>query len=681
MKSSPSLIMTLPPPDPHGDGPKHGLVFQAYMHRNDRWTQRNDDDGEGALLERIDKIDPLIVAKFRKGAAGKSAPDCCQRGVQLAFNPTYETPWQLDTERVRTYKERRGVPTGIKKLESIAVRHLASEKGGNLLEKSTARPSDETTFCGAFFVEKKAEAGKAPLLRVIADAREMNAKMDTSQFSFSLFTLSTLMHTLGSMHLSSRPWYAVVTDFRHWFHQLPLREDLKPHFTFKLAGGDWYQPRAVPMGWVLAPYIAQCCTWTVILGNEDRGQPPDFKGLDVDPGMFANMTSPPPCLPLKSGGMIAVVLDNIAVITPLERVARRWKKRLESQGHRYHAIYRSRSKAYDERYDPQIDLFTLGPPATRPLSSSATAVDAEPTAFATAAPAQPEFFNFIGIDWYWDRHQINVDPSQKMPGVEEERKVWQGTHRDLAKVLGTLLYFFRATEHPMFTPEMQRFRELYKVVTPKTLEGWDEPIKIEDENCSYLLELWDMRRTAKPAPTKSKQLTEWKPGFAACDACLSDRERKISVVLFDTEITNEKQALITDHGHNYIALAELEAILRSVQELDKHNKCVNNIFLIATDNLTAEYWIEKGVANSPEANKLLQQLDSALGGRPIVLTYVASASNVADPGTHDRKLEDEPERITATKAVLKQLETFTKKTHLRPSTCRAPQHRGREEDV
>lgn len=625
--------------------PAKSLVMTAYYNYNQRCNPEDnrDDANNTDFLDRIDQIDSSLIAKFNMKEALDTAPMCCKKGLTLAFDKATSAP-MLDenSEAVRANLKRKGEPSTIRNLEAMAVIHLASDAGGNLLERYTgSREPGGTMFCGAFFVEKKSENGAKPKLRVIADARVANARMSAADYTFNLFTLSTLLFSLGSMYLhtarANGPWYAVVTDFRHWFHQLPLREDLKRLFVFKLKTGKWFQPRAVPMGWILAPYIAQCCTWTVILGsNRQNNVPPqENKLLGLKPDTFESLTSPPPFLPIEGGGIIAVILDNILITTPSKVVAECWKSRLIKQGHALRARFRSEPP---DSMTPKVDLVTL-------------------------SPGGGTSFEFLGVKWGWDSHHIEVNAAERIPGMSDDNKIWIGTHRMLASALGKLLWFYRVTEEPMFTQKMDAFRKLYKIASPPNHTAWDDRVELDEEEITALKRYWDERRNSKPVKAKVKKLTTWNPGYAVSDASRSATNNRISVVTYSGDnLEAWQQHDVIQHEYDYIGVAELRAIWHAVCLLIKEDSD-HNILIIATDSMTAKHWVENQVANNDEANHILHDLYVAklTDRRQIFMTYVSTDDNAADSMTRENTdKEINMKRIVATRRCLEQAATLAK---------------------
>ena len=136
---------------------------------------------------------------------------------------------------------------------------------------------------------------------------------------------------------------------RHWFHQIPLPWRYQRYMFIHMTDRDnrnkedpfYAVPRAVPMGWILAPIIAQCCTYALLLadGGEDRQIDANadlpiesLKKLEKEDG-------PPTWIPLNRGGGIFVLLDNILIVTPVKEVAEFWLRRLAVASQDYHAAF------------------------------------------------------------------------------------------------------------------------------------------------------------------------------------------------------------------------------------------------------------------------------------------------------------------------------------------------------
>jgi hypothetical protein len=105
---------------------------------------------------------------------------------------------------------------------------------------------------------------------------------------------------LGRRASSRRRLQGFTADIRHWFHQIPVEEEVSRYFGVCM-GEDWFEWRALPMGWSYSPFICQCMAWTAILhidnpsSNEDglmkarqslRGEqsPPQYVTLYYDAG-------------------------------------------------------------------------------------------------------------------------------------------------------------------------------------------------------------------------------------------------------------------------------------------------------------------------------------------------------------------------------------------------------------
>ena len=58
--------------------------------------------------------------------------------------------------------------------------------------------------------------------------------------------------------------YGFTADIRHWFHQVPISDQLSRYFYVRCAEQS-YRFRVLPMGWSFSPYVCQALAWTCIL--------------------------------------------------------------------------------------------------------------------------------------------------------------------------------------------------------------------------------------------------------------------------------------------------------------------------------------------------------------------------------------------------------------------------------
>ena len=660
---------------------------EAYRdHRDVRYSDRPRPTVNASNAdELLDKIPEGLVARVAVSSLVGVAPTCCRHGLEILLGT--RSPPRVAPEIEQRNRQRRGVPRDtIGGGVAEAVRHLAGPK--ILLYEPCTQACKYTCSCGSFFVEKKAGSDGTVKLRTILDARRANAWMDNStqlrevefegddadedaddttasatsdrakstgvdvDYYFPLISLEELYRLIASMpgrsSKRSQQYYVINAGFRHYYHQLPLHDSLKPYFTMMLENSsrsrEWFVPRALPMGWILAPYIAQCCTWAMLLGGHEtlKRTTHGFASEDV-----AALKTLPAWLPLECGGGIVVLMDNILVITPNISHARAWASRMQgfacdptTDGRGFNVLYKG---------DVRVQVIRK------------QAVDGSQTAGSGAASTgQPseaaEHFEFLGVKRWYDGRQLAVDTSEPWPkGLDEATCRWSGTHRELASVVGKLLWYHRVARHNMFATTMQGFKQLMSSVTPPNGK-WNSLARNLPRACiEAMISGWRERRLQLPFHNEPVlELTERRFAFAAVDASGD----AYGAVYWDTSLDSEPSEWSSPQkpSFNYIALSELASIIIAVHELRARNPRANTL-VIATDNQTAKTWIENRGAKSTLANRLLELLFIEVLGdnTDLRLTYVRSKANAADPASRRSTVfaDDEKHRVTLTIELLR----------------------------
>ena len=542
--------------------------------------------------QRIDEVPRELVGCVRVGALAPFAPGWARKALALVLAegsghqpPVFNTP-----ERVHEIiAKRRAARVPVRGKEAEAVAHLAATSG---LFRRAGNGTRASATAGAFFVEKASNKK----LRVIVDARAGNAHMSTEGHVFELFGLESLINVLSFL-AANETWYAINIDFRHWFHQLRLDNDhIRSHFVIPVVSQGrsmGFEPVATPMGWILAPLVGQTTTWSILLASGDKNgvDLPHHSGVDMD--YLRSLTHMPPWLPLRGGGGIFVVLDNVLVVTADIEIARYWQRRIETQVRRFGA----RLKGQEPTEPAHVERHTL----TR---NGATTID------------------FMGMLIGHHTRQIKMDASETLRGLDGSG-VWRGTFRDLASNIGKLVWFFRVYSVAMYSPEMRELRELYRRMTPPDSQ-WDLPADLSASLTDALRRYWDMRAAAPPKESAPLDPIR-EPCFAAADASRSH----LGVVVFDRDGAAHQRTEINDEREHYIGVGELAAILLAVVSMFETFPS-STLAILATDSLNAKSWVERGYANNQRANELLAQLFRVLGQRRLYLVYVPTNDNLAD---------------------------------------------------
>ena len=322
--------------------------YYVYLHSKDNHPWKIDKDDP---LKDIDTIDVSLVGKCLIDELynnTKSVAEC--HGIFRTLRWIISSGRLQDISLLNEIQQQlraaqKGIPDGVRPptaLVSAAVRKLYITCGLFQYHPDINIWAE----AGAFFVEKS--NGK---LRVIVDGRYSNTFFDKAAGKFELFTIETVRQVIDNLSINKRkkqrPWYAINFDLRHWFHQLPLPKRLQGFFKIDMMDrgdeqGDFFMfPQMVPMGWTLAPRIAQCATWSRIMAsNKDNKFSQKGHLPEAVRESMKNSEDPPAWVPLESGGGIFVLLDNILVVTPHEHVANWWFDRIVANCEKFHAVSR-----------------------------------------------------------------------------------------------------------------------------------------------------------------------------------------------------------------------------------------------------------------------------------------------------------------------------------------------------
>lgn len=211
-------------------------------------------------------------------------------------------------------------------------------------------------------------------------------------------------------NLSGKKFYVINLDLRHWFFQMKLPKRYRPYLGIKVPGRmsatDFYYlfPYALPMGWLLAPFIAQCMTWGLVLSRprtsyDQKGA--SFKSFtrDADLDQHGYMrslsftTRPPTWIPLLGGGGIFVFLDNILIITPRLETANFWFEKMvyDCEDFKAHLKGCNMNDPVEKKFeDLKKECFHVMEPYDELDQTTATS------------------FTFLGVTWYSKDFKVEV---------------------------------------------------------------------------------------------------------------------------------------------------------------------------------------------------------------------------------------------------------------------------------
>lgn len=486
--------------------------------------------------------------------------------------------------------------------------------------------------CGIFFVKKS--NGK---LRVICDARPANDLMRRRLFQTVLFSPAALLDMMGNLFSSARgrKVFCITSDIRHMFHRIQLPERFRTLFALQFRKGGVLVPIALLMGWTFAPFIAQAVTLGILLNSNGAALSQklkiDYPALQAmvrraqDTFWRPEMPWPkeehpvlPPYIPLLDGGFIGVVLDNIIVATDDRKCALAWADRIRSQFKEFELHLKEEHAGMGT-----TPIFTLEEGKTEPV------------------------LPFIGIDFIYGATRPKIeDRSAAMPGsVDAATGIWRGTRRQLAELLGTLLWYLRATNHLLCDPWLRPFWQLLSDNAGGEGDDWDEPTCVDAEQTRKIVELWATRARGEFAVLPVMQRPDSLDSFAygVSDAA-GKGEGALAGIWFDP--SGKAVSFRWNTALEKIALRELEAFRNLAREILR-NQPQARALVLATDSMNTLYWVEKRYARNVAANEILYDLfHNVCCNRRVIPVYVPSERNAADWPSRHRVEPTSPEDVT-----------------------------------
>lgn len=559
----------------------------------------------------VDEIPPEIVGKAKIDKAYRMGlPWAREYIAYLLEDNRKKLPTLAKTDERQQKLDRTGQPKSTKvRQEMLKVLQWFRDEVG-LLESANLKNAERSPFCARATMFAFPKPGKftpdgQQMMRIVTDGRLANA-LSSDNVSFELFTLPALLQCVSNVsHASSKSkqWYCVNADFRHYFHQLPLPQTLRNLFLFE-CNNECFRCKAAPMGWYLSPVIAQAITWSCVLGY---GWPPNI-------GRREDYTTMPSWIPFRNGieGGIFVLLDNILVITNDKSVAEYWARRLKTNADPNHLNIRFKE---------------------------------DPTVTTIKAGDDKSFTEFLGINFWFDCWAVKEKNTPSL--LDRGGNVF--THREISSVLGEILWDLRVR---FLAPlEYSELMKVYSAVTPPSVDQWDDAPEWSDEILSTLKKFYAVTRQH----VRCQRLKPWhadrnKLVCYAVDACGLDARKKVQEkepLLQTAFVDMQPEAMArwrkAKHSHEYIGVAELEAIVLAVEDAVARYPHATMIVII-TDSLCAKGWVERLYSDREDARELLTRLYKILRGNGphdpairVSCVYVRSGSNISDVPSREKR--------------------------------------------
>ncbi|MDQ7006107.1 MAG: hypothetical protein Q9Q40_02635 [Acidobacteriota bacterium] len=173
-----------------------------------------------------------------------------------------------------------------------------------------------TALCRYFGVPKTELSARS-----IVDCRTISIPIRQLVGAVNLASIPDILTRLARVIRQSKERAAILlSDLRHFFHQLALHDDVREFFTVRLDSGETYMWCVLPMGHTVSPKVAQTvahCLLSIAMGSAPTGEKlPHFQwGRNLVATIFYDNL-------IAGGGL-----------TSVEKLQREW----ESTAGRYHA--------------------------------------------------------------------------------------------------------------------------------------------------------------------------------------------------------------------------------------------------------------------------------------------------------------------------------------------------------
>ena len=553
-----------------------------------------------------------------------------------------------DVAEARRKRRIEATPRPIKPMVAAALRYLIKTARFLIGTRDPAGMNiiphkEPVTHCGAFFVEKS--NGK---LRVILDGRYANVYFDSAHFNFSFFRLETLRNVIGNLSTHNK---CVLPKFFRSYLGMILTDRLthqadnhRPFYAF---------PRSLPMGWIAAPFLAQTCAWSIVLGSDNT--PEIWKNeSDVDTKYLDRMKdlkSPLPWVPLKSGGGIFVFLDNILVVTPHEHLARWWEKHIIASCHDVGAHLKTDNEDYTVEKVTEKNL----PMYREMFKDCYVELTRDDEARSKQDHTPPTSFDFLGVRWTYNGRTVVLKSDSErgpLPQLDSDG-VWRGKRREMAGILGKILWFRRVHGITYYDKarcqETQAVLGIYRNLAPdpglgpdEVRSAWQGYYELRDPTLlAGLSAAWNTRAKNEPrrASPQQERVAPSNLYYSVTDAATHSNQGNGGLaggVWYQPKLVKKSLSLaildkqqVVEPFNNDIAVGEMKAILITVREVVARG---GKLLILATDNLSCKYWIEKGHAKSPEIQEMLDSMHTMLAHHHcrLYVTYVNTNDNVAD---------------------------------------------------
>jgi hypothetical protein len=413
------------------------------------------------------------------------------------------------------------------------------------------------------------------------------------------------------------PTSCIVADYRHWFHQIKLNDEVSKYFCVGRSN-EWFRWSTLPMGISWAPFIAQCISWSLLLHT-----PRDAEWLfEFDRQL--EIHQPPSFVRLRDGGFITVFYDNvIAIGSPktIKKLDIRWfgesttadaKTKKTGTFKRFGACVKEKSFCSGTNYS-----FTyLG--VLFEISSKRL---------------------HCGNHGGWKNHlRWRQSPEKLEKWINSFENTWRDgrlSRRQTAKLCGRCLWRLGLTRVPLCEAS-----DLIKVVKRIAIgRNWDEPAHLTSEDKAALSKHYDIVKANSwmsfdEEPDKRTKMT----------ACSDSSDTGYGYIIFhEPENIERGFEWNAKDRSRHIFTKELNAAITTIRRcIDINNNGPTEV-IIGIDNSAAAHALRNMHSSNADAEKELASLWHKLSETKSIVKIVSllSAENASDAASRGRRASEE----------------------------------------
>jgi len=495
---------------------------------------------------------------------------------------------------------------------------------GILIAIAYPKLRDTATY---FAVEKRNE--DRVTARAIFNGREISAGLQPPP-PVNLAMISDLLEKISA---EKGPMSAITLDFRHWFHQIPLKRKVSCNLAVG-RGNTYWRWRTLPMGISWAPFVAQCLGWASLVVNANH-----LYDIDVN----KHLGQPPCFLRLKGGGFVTLYYDNVlaigneAVISELKAI---WLKNFSTD------LFDITLKEIDHLTPSQmssgVPIKYLGVHIERMKRSSR------------------DRDGFFQSSYYTRWKQIPERLKKWIPHLEKIGSSPTMTYRNLSKICGRVIWAETLKKHTMIDLH-PLIRILRRCMQHKHVRkhDWDTSVSLTKEEQATLLYF-----TKKITANQYQYADETDDAHPRKEvwACSDSSTPGRGFVIFPASQTTEGvshewgKTWNADEVNWHIYRKEFHAAMEAITGiLELHGKSLH--IRLGVDNSAVYHALARKYSNNEDAIKLLLKIRDMLSTSNSILsvTLLRSEENAADPASRNVKLTSAQARICRSAMARQQL--------------------------